>query len=64
MHVYQCGCREKGELKQCNRLYEQESNLQCNVTDVDPKISRNYCSKHMPKENKATMAYVGRRQQR
>lgn len=60
IHVYQCGCRNKGELKQCDRLYGQESNLQCDVTEVESMIARNYCSKHMPKENKAKAAYVGR----
>lgn len=62
-HEYQCGCKIKGELKQCDRLYDQESNLQCYETATETMTSRNYCAKHMPKETKAKTAYVGRRQQ-
>lgn len=59
-HVYQCGCRTKGEFIQCDRLYERQSNLQCNITLADELTSRNYCPKHLPKESKATTEYRGR----
>ena len=59
-HVYQCGCKTNGVFKQCDRLYELESNLQCNVTSKEEVQSRNYCPKHMPKEGKASTEYIGR----
>ncbi|KAI5856720.1 hypothetical protein GGS23DRAFT_394170 [Durotheca rogersii] len=59
-HLYQCGCRQKGEFVQCDRLYNSQSNLQCSRMDRDDKISRNYCPKHLPKEDKATTEYRGR----
>ncbi|KAG9228423.1 hypothetical protein BJ875DRAFT_389449 [Amylocarpus encephaloides] len=63
-HVYQCGCRMKGEFKQCDEKYNAETNLQCDRTNNDDVVSRNYCSKHMPKEGKATTQYVGRQANR
>ena len=59
-HQYQCGCKQKGEFKQCERLYEAQSNLQWAQTGSESLISRNYCPKHLLRENKATTEYRGR----
>lgn len=53
-HTYQCGCKIKGQFKQCNLMYDQESSLRCQVTQKQNRDPRNYCSKHMPKVGKAT----------
>jgi len=37
-HVYQCGCKQKGEFVQCDRLYDNQSNLQCSRTEKDDKV--------------------------
>ncbi|KAF2018965.1 hypothetical protein BU24DRAFT_418537 [Aaosphaeria arxii CBS 175.79] len=57
---YRCGCRAKTEFKQCDRLYDRQSNLQCSQTAAAETESRNYCSYHLPKEDKATWEYTGR----
>ncbi|KXT08085.1 hypothetical protein AC579_10450 [Pseudocercospora musae] len=55
-----CGCRAKGEFKQCDEKYNAQTNLQCATTTRDEQTSRNYCPKHMPKDNKATTQYTTR----
>lgn len=60
VHLYQCGCRKEGEFKQCDRLYDAQSNLRCANTIKEELLSRNYCKKHMPTEDKATTEYNGR----
>lgn len=57
---YKCGCQIKGTFVQCERLYNAQSNMQCNAADVEIIVSRNYCARHMPKEPKATTEYIGR----
>ncbi|KAF2010811.1 hypothetical protein BU24DRAFT_46404 [Aaosphaeria arxii CBS 175.79] len=47
-----------GELAQCDRQFERQSNLQCDVIDPEDTISRNYCAKHLPKESKAMTKYM------
>ncbi|KAJ0165425.1 hypothetical protein CTA2_11295 [Colletotrichum tanaceti] len=59
-YKYQCGCKQKGEFEQCDRLYDSQSNLQCARSQTEDKISRNYCAKHLPKEDKAMTEYRGR----
>ncbi|MCJ1261106.1 hypothetical protein MMC22_000970 [Lobaria immixta] len=61
---YQCGCRMKGEFKQCNAKYHAQSNLQCARTNVVEVPSRCYCPKHLPKDNKAITRFVGRQDNR
>ncbi|KAI0426164.1 hypothetical protein F5Y09DRAFT_72248 [Xylaria sp. FL1042] len=61
-HIYQCGCRKKGEFQQCDRLYDAQSNLRCDRTNTDDRTSRNYCPAHMPTESKAKTEYTGRRE--
>lgn len=61
--IYQCGCRAKGEFKQCDRLYDQQLSLQCDVANIHESTVRNYCPKHLPKESEATTAYIGYVQQ-
>ena len=59
-NIYQCGCKAKGEFKQCDAKYNAQTNLQCDITEREDLVSRNYCSKHMPKEGKAKTEYIGR----
>ncbi len=54
---YLCGCKQKGEFEQCDRLYDLGMNLQCAVTTSNPKVMRSYCATHLLKEGKATVVY-------
>lgn len=56
---YQCGCRTKGEFKQCDAKYNAQSNLQCAKTNVVEVPSRCYCPKHLPKDDKAGLDLPG-----
>ncbi len=60
-HTYQCGCKEKGEFKQCNEKFDAQMTLQCAETEVENTLSRSYCSNHLPKEGKATVVYTQRK---
>jgi hypothetical protein len=55
--VYRCGCKNKGQFEQCDELYNLKSQCQCAVTAEEDTLSRNYCSDHMPKVNKALDEY-------
>lgn len=59
-NVYACGCRQKRQFEQCQAKYNGGSNLQCARTDSEVFDVRNYCSNHLPKDNKARTKYVGR----
>lgn len=52
--VYKCGCKKPDKFEQCDRLYNQQSNLQCDITIKRDEALRNNCSEHMTKESKAT----------
>ncbi|SPQ26464.1 542b14ff-5065-4a6c-b8ee-6e3c008aa62e [Thermothielavioides terrestris] len=56
-YQYHCGCRQKGEFEQCDRLYNLNVNLQCADTVVKDHRMRSYCAKHLLKEGKASVAY-------
>ena len=58
--LYTCGCKPKGEFVQCDAKYNAQSNLQCARTETGINESRNYCSEHLVKDNKATMKYTKR----
>jgi hypothetical protein len=47
---YGCGCKQKGEFEQCDRLFDLNVNLQCATSDAKDKSIRNYCAKHLLKE--------------
>jgi hypothetical protein len=54
---YLCGCKQKGEFEQCDRLYDLGVNLQCAVPDTKDKIMRSYCATHLLKEGKAAAVF-------
>lgn len=56
--TYSYGCRLKGLFTQCERLFDAQTNLQCDVTETENVEAANYCIKHLPKEGKATTKYT------
>lgn len=54
---YECGCKQKGEFEQCDRLYSLGVNLQCATADTKDKVLRSYCATHLVKEGKETAVY-------
>jgi len=54
---YECGCKQKGEFEQCDRLYDLGVNLQCAITESKDKEFRSYCATHLLKEGKGTAVY-------
>ncbi|KAI0002679.1 hypothetical protein F4779DRAFT_603195 [Xylariaceae sp. FL0662B] len=59
-NIYKCGCVNKGEFHQRDEKYEAQSNLQCDHPERRNKPSRNYCAKHLVKEDKAKDEFRGR----
>ena len=58
---YQCGCRNKGEFRQCDEKYDSGCNVQCAQTQANELQSRSYCSTHLLKEGKGGVMYSTRR---
>lgn len=54
---YECGCKQKGEFEQCDRLYNLGVNLQCATAENKDKVLRSYCATHLVKEGKGTAVY-------
>jgi hypothetical protein len=59
--AYTCGCKTKGAFEQCDRLYDLQSPLRCAIADRKELAKRNYCSEHMPQEDKATITFRERK---
>jgi hypothetical protein len=56
-HHYTCGCKTKGEFKQCDRLWNEGRVVKCATLENEAVVSRNYCSRHLPAEDKAMKEY-------
>lgn len=52
--------QNQGRIQTMRSAVQRTMDLQCDVTNTEEVSSRNYCSKHMPKESKATTEYRGR----
>ncbi|KAK4033370.1 hypothetical protein C8A01DRAFT_19660 [Parachaetomium inaequale] len=59
---YQCGCKQKGEFEQCDRLFDLKVNLQCATADSKDKTVRSYCAKHLLKEGGGGVVYIASKQ--
>ena len=54
---YQCGCRVKGEFRQCADKHDTGCNIQCATTEANELQSRSYCANHLLKEGKGKVMY-------
>lgn len=62
--IYHCGCKTKGEFRQCDEKYDTALNVRCAKTATNDVPSRSYCGNHLVKEDTATVFYSIRGPQR